>query len=559
MDSEYFNIAQLLTETARQYPDKEALFSPVGKLRNGNFKYSTLTFSQLENLTNAYAQSFNAAGIVKGIRTLMFLRPGLEFAAAVFAVYKTGGIPVLIDPGMGFKNLLGCIRQTESEAMIAISPVHWIRLACPNSFNHTEIFFSLGKFPPPGVKKLEKIVKIEEIQKSRQFDFTPASTTLDDNAAIVFTTGSTGPPKGVVYTHRTFQTQINLIRDVYGAGPEHIDLSAFPLFALFAVILGMPSIIPKMDFTRPAKVNPENIIKPILDKKISFSFGSPALWKTVSSYCIKNNIRLTSLKRVLMAGAPVPASLHRQVKKIIADDGETMVPYGATEAMPITNMTGNEVLNETEALTLQGKGHCVGYPNPGIKIAVIKSSDAPISKWRNELVLANEDIGEIVVKGNVVKKEYFKQQRHNAVSTIPDEDGKSWHRLGDLGYFDTKGRLWFCGRKNHAVITTDITYYSVCVEAIFNQHPQVNRSALVGIDNVPIIYIEPLNGHWPHTQQQKDQFINELREVGKRQPFTANIDTFLFHRSFPVDIRHNAKIFREKLASMAGKMMAKKS
>ena len=180
----------------------------------------------------------------------------------------------------------------------------------------------------------------------------------------------------MVYTHRTFKAQVELIREVYGAGPDHIDMSAFPLFALFAVILGMPSVIPKMDFTRPAKVNPENIIRPILDKNISFSFGSPALWRTVSAYCIARNIKLPSLKKVLMAGAPVTAGLHRAVKQIMAADGEIMVPYGATEALPIASFTGTEMLAETAALTAQGKGYCVGYPNPGIKIRVITPSDS---------------------------------------------------------------------------------------------------------------------------------------------------------------------------------------
>ncbi len=553
MNPEQFNIAQLLTETAEKYTDRDALFMPTKRLSNGCFEYTVLTFRQLENLTNAYAREFKASGIGMGTRTLMMLRPGLEFTAAVFAIYKTGGVPVLIDPGMGFKNLLGCIGQTDVQAMIAISPAHWVSLLCQNTFSNTDIFFSLGKFPPFGTRKLEKIVSIAEIKSGAKFNFVPAPTKLDDNAAIVFTTGSTGPPKGVVYTHRTFKSQIEIIRDVYGAGPEHIDMSAFPLFALFAVALGMPSVIPKMDFTRPARVNPNNIIKPVLDKQISFSFGSPALWKTVAKYCIDNEIKLPSLRRVLIAGAPVPAALHQQLKQIIAGDGKTMVPYGATEALPVTNFTGTEVLNETAALTAQGKGYCVGYPNPGITIAVIKQSDAPHSIWHAGLELPPDNIGEIVVKGDVVKKEYYKQQRQNAISSIPDTDGKSWHRMGDLGYFDRKGRLWFCGRKNHAVVTPERVLYSVCVEAIFNQHPKVNRSALVSIDNTPVIYIEPKIHCWPKNEQQKNDFIEELRVLGKTTDFTNDISLFLFHRSFPVDIRHNAKIFREKLAALAKK------
>ncbi len=555
MNNQLFNISRLLTEAAGKYEDREALFAPCGQKPDGSFHYSVLTFRQLENLVNAYALAFSRRGIAKGTRVLMLLKPGLEFAAAVFAVYKTGAVPVLIDPGMGTKNLLGCIRQTLPEAVIAISPAHWIRLLFRKYFPCAKIFFSLGKFPPPGCARIEDIVSIETIRQCGKFDFEASDTTLSDTAAIVFTTGSTGPPKGVVYTHRTFKAQVELIREVYGAGPDHIDMSAFPLFALFAVILGMPSVIPKMDFTRPAKVNPENIIRPILDKNISFSFGSPALWRTVSAYCIANNITLPSLKKVLMAGAPVTAGLHRAVKQIMAADGEIMVPYGATEALPIASFTGTEMLAETAALTAQGKGYCVGYPNPGIKIRVITPADEEIRTWNDQFVLPPDKIGEIVVQGDVVKKEYFNNPQHNLMSTITGADGSRWHRMGDMGNFDTKGRLWFCGRKNHRVITPDRIYYSVCSEAIFNQHPDVNRTALTGVNGMPVLFVEPKSGKFPETKAAKSEFISELKNLGQAYPFTSGIQTFLFHRSFPVDIRHNAKIFREKLAVLAAKIL----
>ncbi len=555
MNYQLFNISRMLTEAADKYEDRQALFAPCGRIHDGGFQYSVLTFRQLENLVNAYALEFSRCGILKGTRVLMLLKPGLEFAAAVFAVYKTGAVPVLIDPGMGTKNLLGCIRQTLPEAVIAISPAHWARLLYRKNFPCAKIFFSLGRFPPPGCQRLEDIVSIEAIRQGKKIDFKTADTTLSDTAAIVFTTGSTGPPKGVVYTHRTFKAQVELIREVYGAGPDYIDMSAFPLFALFAVILGMPSVIPAMNFTRPAKVNPENIIRPVLDKKISFSFGSPALWRTVSTYCIANNIKLPSLKKVLMAGAPVTADLHRAVKQIIAADGEIMVPYGATEALPVANFTGSEMLAETAALTAQGKGYCVGYPNPGINIRIITPAEGEISTWNDQLMLPLNEIGEIVVQGDVVKKEYFNNPQHNQISTITNTDGSRWHRMGDMGYFDSKGRLWFCGRKNHRVITPNQIYYSVCSEAIFNQHPAVSRTALTGANGQPVLFVEPHPGRFPETRAAKTKFISELKELGKAYPFTSGIKKFLFHRSFPVDIRHNAKIFREKLAVIAEKSL----
>ncbi len=547
-----FNIAQLLNEAAGKYGDRRALYEPCGKNKKGGFRYRILSFKELNVLTNAYAEMLSSRGVTPGMHVLMLVKPGLEFAAAVFAVYRTGAVPILIDPGMGSKNLRGCIRTTAPEAMVAISAAHWFRKWFKLDFQSVRLAFSLGRAAPSDCLRLEQAATPEEVMRGAEFEFSGPQTTLDDPAAIVFTTGSTGPPKGVIYAHRTFRKQIEIIREVYGADPEHVDMSGFPLFALFAIVLGMPSVIPRMDFTRPAQVNPKNIISAITEHSVSFSFGSPALWRTVCSYCLEHNILLPSLKKVLLAGAPVSVDLHRMLKQIIAPDGETLVPYGATEALPIANFTGSEMIAETAALTARGKGYCVGYTNPGVEIRVIACVDEHIPVWRDDLTAATLSIGEIVVKGDVVKKSYFNAPGADAASTIPDPTGGVWHRMGDMGYFDKKKRLWFCGRKSHRVITPQRTYYSVCSEAIFNRHADVFRSALVadGTDS-PVLFVEPEVGRWPAHRAAEDNLIRELKQLGAEYDFTREINKFILRKRFPVDIRHNAKIFREKLAQTA--------
>jgi len=278
----YNNIAELLTVVAEQYGDRQALSAPT---RKGEV---SLTFRELESLSNAYAQFFTENGLCKGMKTLMMVRPGLEMTAAVFAVFKVGAVPVLIDPGMGMRRMFECIKHIEPEAFIAISLAHWISLVWAKYFSSIKIRFSLGALPPwrPSLKRLDKFIKPNKIRKTATLDFPIAPTELDDMAAILFTTGSTGPPKGVIYTHRVYLAQVEIIRQAYGGGPEMIDMSAFPLFAMFAIVMGMPSVIPKMDFPRPADVDPKVIIETIQRHKISFSFGSPALWRTVASYCL---------------------------------------------------------------------------------------------------------------------------------------------------------------------------------------------------------------------------------------------------------------------------------
>ena len=538
------NIAEYFEEASLQRKDEIAVISTA----EGN---RSVTFGQLRDMSNKFACEFRSLEIVKGTKVLLMLRPGPEFIATVFAVFKIGAIPVLIDPGMGRKNLLNCIRKTSPEAMIGIAKAHWVKYLFPFFFRTVRISISHGSFAPPWITSLQSLLK----KNTKDAIFKCEETNLDDTAAIVFTTGSTGPPKGVVYTHGIYITQLDIISKTYGAGPDEIDMPAFPLFGLFSVALGMPIMIPDMDPSRPANADPEKIVDALTRNNVTFSFGSPALWKVVCRYCIERNIKLPKLKRVLMAGAPITAELHELLKKTISPDGVTHVPYGATEALPIANFTGLEMLSETAAKTAEGAGYCIGRPIDGMELKVIGAVNVPIEKWTPSLDLPQGQKGEIVVKGPVVTPCYYNEPEHTRNAKIADADGKIWHRMGDVGYYDEKGRIWFCGRKAHRVITKDEILYSVCCEAIFNQHPDVARSALAGIgpegQQTAVIIIEPKPGKMPCCENGKSKFIDDLQKLGAKKDFTSRISQFLFHPGFPVDIRHNAKIFREQLAEWA--------
>ncbi len=541
------NIAEYFEEAILPRKDKTAVTAMVDGRR--------LAFGELGRMTDALTCGFRSAGITRRMKVLMMLRPGPEFIAAVFAVFKIGAVPVLIDPGMGRANLLNCIRKTSPEAMIGISKAHWIKLFFPGVFKTVRISISHGPLPPPFSTRLESMLGLDE----KDSKFKCEETKLDDTAAIVFTTGSTGPPKGVVYTHGIYITQLDIIRKTYGAGPEEIDMPAFPLFGLFSVALGMPIVIPDMDPSRPANADPEKIVEAINGNKVTFSFGSPALWKVVCAYCIEKDIRLPTLKKVLMAGAPISAELHTVLKMTMSQDGTTQVPYGATEALPIANFTGMEMLAETAAKTAEGAGYCIGRPIDGMDIKVIGAVDGPIAHWNPSLEVPQGERGELAVKGPVVTPCYFNEPEHTANAKIADSDGRIWHRMGDVGYYDGKGRLWFCGRKAHRVVSGDEIFYSVCCEAIFNRHPDVARSALVGIGpsgkQIPIIIVEPKSGRIPADNKSREKFAAELKKLGAAKDFTARISQFLFHPAFPVDIRHNAKIFREQLAEWAANQL----
>jgi acyl-CoA synthetase (AMP-forming)/AMP-acid ligase II len=258
------------------------------------------------------------------------------------------------------------------------------------------------------------------------------------------------------------------------------------------------------------------------------------------------------MKRVISAGAPVPATTLERFSQLLPEDAEIFTPYGATEALPVCSIGSSEILSETAAATGQGRGICVGRPVSGLSLAIIGITDAPVDLWSDGLRAENGQIGEIVVRGAQVTAAYYDRAEATRLAKINDPDGGFWHRMGDLGYLDTKGRVWFCGRKSHRVMTADGALYTIPVEGVFNSHPEVFRTALVGIgmpgSQLPVLCVELEQGVRSSWQEQVRK---ELLEIGAGYPHTAGIRDILFHPAFPVDIRHNAKIFREKLAVWA--------
>jgi olefin beta-lactone synthetase len=553
-DQDVVNISTLLSQKAHIHPYKRAVVYPVARDRkNGHRAYAHLTFLQLEKQTDMLAAGLEQAGIGRGDRTALMVNPGPDFFAITFALFKVGAIPVVVDPGMGINGMLRCLQESEPRVFIGITKAHLLRKMFPKYFRSVQTWVTVGK------RWFWGGYRLNQLRLNPWKPFQVVDTHRDDVAAILFTTGSTGPAKGTVYTHGNFDAQIRHIQAHFQIMPEEIDLPTFPLFALFDPALGMTAVIPDMDPTKPAMVNPENIIEPILDHGVTNMFASPALLNRVGRYGKTNNIKLPSLKRVVSAGAPVHPSNIEQFSFMLNEDTEIHTPYGATEAVPIISIGSHEILSSTRQFSEQGYGNCIGRPLEGIDVRLIKVTDEPISQWSDDLEIPPGDIGEIIVKGDLVTREYYNRIDSTGLAKIVDGD-QFWHRMGDLGWVDKTGRIWFCGRKKHRLITENGTLYSIPCEAIFNNHPRVLRSALVGLGDPPrqkpVIVIE-----LEENDSGKDQetLTHELLTMARENPLTETIDTILFKKKLPVDIRHNSKIFREKLAEWVAKKAGKNS
>ncbi len=545
------NIAAALPRLARERPDQVTMRCPG---RNGRYDIA-LTYAQLDARSDAIAAGLAQRGIVRGTRTVVMVRPTPEFFLVMFALFKAGAVPVLVDPGIDKRALKQCLDEAKPEAFIGI-PLAMLAKALLGWAKSARVRITTGS------RALLADATLADIERDGA-DAAPqlADTQPDDVAALLFTSGSTGVPKGVVYRHRHFVAQIAMLRDAFGIEAGGIDLPTFPPFALFDPALGLTSIIPDMDPTRPAKADPRKLHAAIKRFGITQLFGSPALMRVLADH----GEPLPTIKLALSAGAPVPPEVVSKMLQLLPPDAQMWTPYGATECLPVAVIEGRELLTLRER-TETGSGTCVGRPVPPNEVRIIRIDDDAIAEWSDALLVGAGQVGEITVAGPSATDAYFNRDAQTKLAKIrerlPDGEERTVHRMGDLGWLDGEGRLWFCGRKSQRVVVDAFT--TLCteqIEPVFNTHPDVARTALVGVgargEQRPVLCVELKRGidkrEWPRIE-------SELRHLADGLVHTAKVDTFLHYpKLFPVDIRHNAKIGREKLAAWAAMQPLKDS
>lgn len=541
------NIADFIAESAALRGQNPAVIQPSGRDSSGRVKYVHFTYEQLHRDTDAIARGLLKTGLDRGDRCAIMVKPSLDFFAVMFACFKAGITPVMIDPGIGMRPLKKCLAEAEPKGFIGIPVAQAVRVVAGWARASIEVVVTVGR---RSVFKGKTLDQVREMGRSNA-PFPIVEPREDEIAAILFTSGGTGLPKGVIYLHRNFIEQVYMIRDMFGIKPGEIDLPTFPPFALFDPVLGMTALIPDMDARKPASVNPERLYEAMDDFCVTNMFGSPALLNTLSRDGVRRGKKLPSMRRVLSAGAPAQPAVLQRMHEMLAEGIEVFTPYGATECMPTCLIGSREVL-DSRSITDAGGGVCVGRPFGDVSVSIIEITEKALPTYEEAIQLSTGEIGEIVVRGPTVTMGYFRRERATELSKMKDSEGRLYHRMGDVGYLDKEGRLWFCGRKSHRLMTKEGIRFTIPCEAVFNTHESVFRTALVGIGSrEPVRPVLCVELEAPAASSEWQRIEKELREIGARFEHTRIINDFLVHPGFPVDIRHNAKIRREKLVPWA--------
>lgn len=532
---------QALLQQVKERPLADAVVVP--SFLGDSVKYAKLSYQDLYTLLNKYQRGLADLGLARGDTVLMLVSPGADFLALAYAVMGRGAIPVFLDPGMGREKLIQCIKEIKPDAFLGSPKAQILRWLKKELFTCCRFHLTAAEWYGIGGP---------DISVLKRFAARPLPEVSSTGTALIaFTSGGTGTPKGVLFTDAMIRSQLDIFKTVFGLEAGKKDLPLLPIFSLFNLACGVGSVFPPMDVSKPLAVEPQRITRIISDHQINYSFGSPTLWKKIAEYCVRSRQLLTSLEKVFIAGAPVPRATLEMLKGQLPN-GDVFTPYGATESLPVTFISANEILAHTDEPARTGEqGTFVGKPCPGLRLAVIKSVPGAIASYDDVIQCAPYEIGEVIVSGSNVSPAYFERPDATTHGKVPDNVGGFWHRMGDMGYCDAEGNLYFCGRQAHIVQLADRIFYSVPIERVFNTHEKVARSALVSLGDGVGIVIEPNPQHWPQSASERENFIAELLNLARSNPLTAGIDRFFFHESFPVDGRHNAKIFRDQLGSWA--------
>lgn len=509
----------------------------------------SLSWAQLGDQVNALAAGLRQIGVQPGTRVNLLVPPGIELTSLIYACLRLGAVIVVADAGLGTKGLGRAIRGAGPDFLIGIDRA----LTGAKLLGWPGTRIAVNDMPAAKRKLLGVTHTVGELLEAGKAthpvaaDFTPAAP--DADAAVLFTSGSTGPAKGVVYTHRQLAAMRDTLMQTYDLKAGSALVAGFAPFALLGPALGATSVTPDMDVTAPRTLTASALADAAAAVNATAVFASPAalanVLQTQQELTAQQRKALDEVALLLSAGAPIPEPLLGRVQELVPH-ATVHTPYGMTEALPVTDIDLESIRRAG-----QGNGVCVGTVVAGAEVAV-----APLSQDGhpgNEPVNTTQVTGEILVRAPHVKDRYDRLWITEELSTsIP-----GWHRTGDVGHFDDEGRLWVEGRLGHVLHTADGPVTPVAGEHAAESVAGAGRAALVGVGpegtQAAVVVMEttpPARKAGPAASDLARAVRAAVSAVG------VDVAAVLVVPELPTDIRHNSKIDRTALAAWATRTLA---
>ncbi|MFL6198860.1 MAG: AMP-binding protein [Thermoanaerobaculia bacterium] len=495
------NVLSILAEVARRHPDRPALI--LGS--------RAIAFSTLRERIDRASAGLQREGLQPGDRAIVMIPMSIDLYVAMLALLDLGAIAVFVDPWIGWKQIAAFARYAEPRAWLGIPRSHALRLLSGSIPITVTTGRRLG--PVPARRTLSEI-------EEPAGDGAVHASQPDDPALITFTSGSSGEPKGANRTHRFLLAQHRALAAEFPAREGDVDMPMFPVFALNNLAVGVPSVVPAMDFRRVDRVDAAAILRQMREHGVTTCTASPPFFDRLAA-----TGENPGLRRILTGGAPVSDAQLAAWRRAFPGT-EILVAYGSTEAEPVAHLSAEE------RLELKGPGFCAGRPIDRIRAKVIRIGDEQLRE------LPQGEIGELVVTGDHVCRDYYRNPKAVKENKITDAEGTIWHRMGDTGWFDSHGRFWIAGRVHSTIHRGDELIHPQLVEqAAQGEDPRIRRAAAVGLGERVVLVIETGAG-----EELKKDILTRLAAAGQ------TVDEIRLTREpLPVDPRHNSKIDYSRL------------
>jgi acyl-CoA synthetase (AMP-forming)/AMP-acid ligase II len=490
------------------------------------------TFDELDRAAAQAAGLLWQSGLRAGDHVLILQPMSTELYVALAAIFRLGLVGMFVDPSADRKHIEHCCSLEPPRALIAGTRGHLLRLWSP-ALRAIPKKFVIG-FPVPGA------IHWSQMSRARVYGkivpCTPQSPAL-----LTFTSGSTAEPKAALRTHGFLQAQHRILAESLQLKTGDVDLTTMPIVLLANLASGVTSVIPDVDLRRPGAVDPATVVAQIREHQAVSSAASPAFFERLARHCARNSLILSSLRKLFTGGAPVFPRVMAQMQAM-APLADVLSVYGSTEAEPIALIALDQIDSADYQAMLTGRGLLAGLPVAAIRLAILAdrwgSGIGPFGNaaFATECLPANQP-GEIVVTGEHVLRGYH--HGRDAQASKFRVDDAVWHRTGDAGYLDGRGRLWLLGRCSARIADKNGVLYPLAAEACAVDDPRIRRAALVAHAGRRILAVELFD---PHAQPERDLLDRQLR--------WAHVDEVRTCRTIHVDRRHNAKIDYPGLARM---------
>ncbi|ETR72486.1 MAG: peptide synthase [Candidatus Magnetoglobus multicellularis str. Araruama] len=551
--TEQANISGYIVELAQVSAYKQAIISLSGRDNNSKMAYTHLTFRQFNQRSSELARGLQQAGVIRGTKTALQMQPGIDWFSIVYALLKIGAVPILIQPSLGYARIAQCIKAVEPEVLISEPKYQVAPMIYSSSYQSIHLQISTHR------RWFSKGICIRDLQKNDPTTIQIAEMRSHDPGIIIFSTScESDKPKPTILSHGTLNAIVELMKSVMAITPDSTLFTTFPLFMILAPTLGIRNVIPVSHSLNACRMDPRLLVENIWDHGITHLLMSPTRLMMLAEFLREEGIFLPSIQRIGAWGEPYPAQELQRLHFYINEKTQIFPLYGMTEAPIVSTIGSHKIVAETQIKTERGFGICQGKVLDDLEMRIIEVNDRPIDNWSDDLLEKDGGIGELVIKGDAVSRQYSNSTKDDALYKIPD--GKyMWHRTGDVGWLDSRSNFWFCGRKqDRIIISEEETLYTIPCEAVFMQHERVYRCIIVGVGPVPfqtpVLIVELAPGD---SGKYISTLTHELTHLAQAYPHTGNIKNILFRKRFPVHSLYHNKINRKQLTIWAAKKLGK--